>query len=168
MKKSIISLLAGCAIFASVVEIHAAPTGRQPRTPRTPHHVEAFNTGTEYLLEMELSTAERHLRRAVRMKEDFAEAHNNLAFALRKQGEEYFETALHHYNRAIELDSTLAEAYMYRGVLYVHKNELVLAENDLETLRTLNADLAEELQWVIDNGEEKEPEHFFGVVRETE
>ena len=46
---------------------------------------------------MNLRRAERYLRRALRAKENFAEAHNNLAFVLRKQGEEKFEKDPEHF-----------------------------------------------------------------------
>src|SRR6476620_1402622 len=48
----------------------------------------------------------------------FAEAYNNLAFTLRKQGSANFQKSLAYYNKAIQLKPKLAEAYMYRGVLY--------------------------------------------------
>ena len=69
------------------------------------------------------------------------------------------------YNRALEINPNLAEAYMYRGVLHIQMGNKELATKDLETLKTLNQDLADELQYVISNGREKEPEQFFGVTR---
>jgi Flp pilus assembly protein TadD len=51
------------------------------------------------------------------------------------------------------------------GVIYVQKNDLDSARATLERLKDLNASLAGELAWVIEHGREKEPEHFFGVVR---
>jgi len=57
-------------------------------------------------------------RETLRLSPDFAEAHNNLGYSLRKQGADHYAAALEHYNRAIELNSELAEAYMYRGVLH--------------------------------------------------
>ena len=41
-----------------------------------------------------------------------------LAFTLRKQGSANFQKSLAYYNKAIQLKPKLAEAYMYRGVLY--------------------------------------------------
>jgi hypothetical protein len=70
-----------------------------------------------------------------------------------------------HYNRALEIKPKLAEAYMYRGVLHVQMGNKDLANKDLETLKSLNVGLATELQYVISNGREKEPEQFFGVTR---
>ncbi len=40
------------------------------------------------------------------------------------------------------------------------------ARKDHATLNGLDAALAAELQYVIENGREKEPEQFFGVSRE--
>ena len=49
----------------------------------------------------------------------FAEAHNNLGYSLRKQGPQNYSKALEHYNKAIQLKPNLAEAYEYRGVLFL-------------------------------------------------
>ncbi len=95
-----------------------------------------------------------------------AAAHNNLAFVLRKQGSARFDEALQHYNRAIELNDKLAEAYMYRGVLYQAMGQNDLALTDQARLLELGrGDLANELEWVLDNAKEKEPPQFFGVVQ---
>ena len=48
----------------------------------------------------------------------FAEANNNLAFSLRKQGPQNYSQALEHYNKAIQLKPNLAEAYEYRAVCF--------------------------------------------------
>ena len=62
--------------------------------------------------------AEKKFEAALKKAPNLAEAHNNLGYSLRKQGPQNYERALSHYNRAIELKSDLAEAYMYRGVLH--------------------------------------------------
>ena len=62
--------------------------------------------------------AQAQFEAALAEDEKFAEAHNTLAFSLRKQGKEHWDSALEHYSRAVELKPELAEAYMYRGVLY--------------------------------------------------
>lgn len=54
---------------------------------------------------------------------------------------------------------------MYRGVLCVQMGRLDNARRDHATLTTLNPELAAELEYVIANGREKEPERFFGVSR---
>ncbi len=75
----------------------------------------------------------------------------------------YYAEALKHYNRAIELKPRLAEPYMYRGVLHVQMGNQQLALKDHQKLVALGSELAAELEYVITNGREKEPEKFFGV-----
>ena len=123
-----------------------------------------YNKGTELLFAGDYLAAEKQLKQALRKKKDLAEAHNNLAFALRKQGPREFKSALKHYNEAVEIDSEIAEARMYRGVLYVAMGEAELAQNDLNWLQSKAPALATELKWVIENGREKEPAQFFGVT----
>jgi tetratricopeptide (TPR) repeat protein len=104
-------------------------------------------------------------RRALDRNERFAEAHNNLAYSLRKQGPARYAEALKHYNRAIELNPNLAEPYMYRGVLHTQMGNRSLALKDHETLVGMKSPLAAELEYVVENGREKTPEQFFGVSR---
>ncbi|WP_047044706.1 tetratricopeptide repeat protein [Vibrio mexicanus] len=124
-----------------------------------------YNSGVKLMLNKQFEDAEVKFRKAIERDEDFAKAHNNLAYTLRKQGRANFEEALSHYNRAIELEPKLAEPYMYRGVLYVQMDKPNLAKEDLDTLAQLDSDLAKELRHVIDQGQEKAPEQFFGVSK---
>ena len=59
----------------------------------------------------------------------------------------------------------LDQPYMYRGVLYIQMGNKNLAVADHQTLVNRNSPLASELQVVVENGREKEPEPFFGVSR---
>lgn len=146
----------------------AAPAAPRPARPEP--HERAFNTGTQHLLSLRFVDAEADFREAIRLREAFAEAHLNLAFVLRKQGPEHFQEALQHYNRALELRPGFAEAFMYRGVLFVQLGDTARARADLAQLQSLRGSsarrLSEELARVIETGEEREPEQFFGVVRE--
>ena len=117
------------------------------------------------MIDKKLNDAEIQFRKAIALNERFAEAHNNLAYTLRKQGPENYDEALKHYNRAIALKPSLDEPYMYRGVLYVQMGNKSLALEDHSTLVARKSPLADELQFVVDNGREKEPEQFFGVSR---
>jgi len=138
----------------------------KPKKSTTANDADLFASGTEKLLEENYAAAEKDLRAAVRANDKNAAAHNNLAFVLRKQGSVHFDEALQHYNRAIKLNDELAEAYMYRGVLYqaMGQNELALTDH-ARLLELGRGDLAKELEWVLDNGKEKEPPQFFGVVK---
>ena len=49
---------------------------------------------------------------------------------------------------------SLAQAYMYRGVLFMQQGDKVRAYQDLEHLRRLDARLATDLERVIDGADE--------------
>jgi tetratricopeptide (TPR) repeat protein len=95
--------------------------------------------------------AEAQVRFAQALKDypRFAEAHNYLGYSLVMEGSPNYLMALEHYNRAIQLKPSLAEAYEYRGILLMRMDRKSAAEKDLATLRTLNPGLAIELERVI-------------------
>ncbi|MGB5987384.1 MAG: tetratricopeptide repeat protein, partial [Desulfobacterales bacterium] len=74
-----------------------------------------------------------------------------------------FERSLSHYNRAIELNPKLAEAYMYRGVLHALMGNEDKALEDHRKLTGLDRELANALQAAIASGEE--PEGLTGLVK---
>ncbi len=113
-----------------------------------------YNKGIDLLHEGDWAAAAKAFKKALKLDDEFAEAHNNLGYALRRQGEENYEAALKHYNRALELDSNLAEAYMYRGVLHVLSGDEEKARRDLEKLNELDRELGDQLLQVIASGEE--------------
>ena len=125
----------------------------------------AYNAGVELMLSSKHSSAQIKFEQALKYDQKFAEAHNNLAYVLRKQGEENYKDALAHYNKAIAIKPHMAEAYMYRGVLYVQMGQMNDAKEDLRRLKELKSDLAEELEHVLKTGAEKIPAQFFGVSK---
>jgi tetratricopeptide (TPR) repeat protein len=141
----------------------AMAAGSSSITPAVSADVKYYNTGVGLMLDKNFAKAEKQFRKALDRNERFAEAHNNLAYTLRKQGEAHYAEALEHYNRAIELKPSLAEPYMYRGVLQVQMGNKELALQDHQKLVAMNSALASELEYVVENGKEKEPEQFFGV-----
>jgi tetratricopeptide (TPR) repeat protein len=154
------------ALITLVLILTATPAigaGSSTITSDTGRDIRLYNQGVALMLDKDFSAAERKFRQALAENDRLAEAHNNLAYVLRKQGPENFEEALKHYNRAISLKAYMAQPYMYRGVLFVQMGSLEKARADLETLEGLDASLARELAYVIANGREKEPEQFFGV-----
>jgi Flp pilus assembly protein TadD len=70
------------------------------------------------------------------------------------QGRQNFASSLEHYDRAIELKPDLAQAYMYRGVLFMQQGDKVRARQDLDHLRRLDARLAADLKHVIEGANE--------------
>ena len=90
---------------------------RFPRPARARAPFALYNDGVALLVERKYNEAQQKFEAALALDEQLAEAHNNLAFALRMQGRHNFAASLKHYDRAIALKPTLAQAYMYRGVL---------------------------------------------------
>jgi tetratricopeptide (TPR) repeat protein len=156
-------LLIVTAILVLSLNSNVNAAGSAPKTPSVSKDIKLYNKGVELMLNKEFAKAEKQFRKALELNERFAEAHNNLAYTLRKQGADNYEEALIHYNRAIELNSQLPEPYMYRGVLYIQMGKKELALKDHEKLVAMESPLAGELEYVVTNNREKKPEQFFGV-----
>lgn len=139
-------LLAGVACTAIAVESDPlpVPTG----TPREVA-VRTYNEGVTMLLRRDYGGAQQHFEKALQLEDTLAEAHNNLAYSLRMQGSQHFDRSLRHYNRAIELKPNLAQAYMYRGVLFTQLGDFARAAADHATLLKLDARLAARLELAI-------------------
>lgn len=172
-RRNLIFLIAGLLSIAPLSP--TALAGPQPKkqvsnkkqvSPRTKMLIE-YNAGVDLMLESKHFLAQTKFENALRYDSNFAEAHNNLAYVLRKQGEKYFKQALDHYNKAIELEPKMAQAYMYRGVLYIQMNKVDDAKKDLDTLYKLDPALAKELDHVLNTGKEKTPAQFFGVSKQV-
>jgi tetratricopeptide (TPR) repeat protein len=156
-------LLIVTAILVLSLNSNVNAAGSAPKTPSVSKDIKLYNKGVELMLNKEFAKAEKQFRKALELNERFAEAHNNLAYTLRKQGADNYEEALIHYNRAIELNSQLPEPYMYRGVLNIQMCKKELALKDHEKLVAMESPLAGELEYVATNNREKKPEQFFGV-----
>src|SRR5258708_12646892 len=117
--------------------------------------VQVYNQGIQLMHAKKFAEAQVKFQQALSENPNFAEAHNNLGYSLRKQGPQNYSQALEHYNKAIQLKPDLAEAYEYRGVLFLKMGRKVEAEKDLATLKTLNPKLASELEHVIQTGNEE-------------
>ena len=136
-----------------------AGSSGQPVVKTESPAVAAYNQGVALMKAKQFARAQEKFDQAVKQDPGFAEAHNNLAFCLRKQGSQNFQKSLEHYNRAIALKPNLAAAYEYRGVLYMEMGRKADAEKDLATLRKLNSHLAGELEAYIKTGKEDEDQY---------
>src|SRR6202030_3210035 len=77
------------------------------------------------------------------------------------------QKSLEHYNTAIALKPKLAEAYMYRGVLYTEMGRKVDAQADLAALQKLNPQLVTEPQRAtIDWAEKKDIPASMPILKE--
>jgi len=143
-------LLAG-ALAVACLPARAVESDPLPVPTGTPREnaVTSYNDGVALLLDGKYAAAQAKFEAALAEDEKLAEAHNNLAFSLRMQGSRNFDRALLHYNRALELKPDLAQAYMYRGVLFTQMGDTARARADHERLLKLDPRLATELEAVI-------------------
>ncbi len=156
------ALIAGLIFAAGITAVFGM--GSQPipeptvkKTTSTVDATAIYNQGVALMHEKRYAAAIADFEAAVKAKPDFAEAHNNLAYCLRSEGPAKYSEALDHYNKAIQLKPNLAQAYEYRGVLFVRMNRMGDAQKDLAKLKQLNPKLASQLEYAINNkGQEKE------------
>ena len=144
------ALLAG-ALALACLPARAVESDPLPVPTGTPREkaVTTYNEGVALLLDGNYAAAQAKFEAALAQDEKLAEAHNNLAFSLRMQGSRNFDRALSHYNRALDLKPDLAQAYMYRGVLFTQMGDVARARADHERLLKLDPRLAAELEAAI-------------------
>jgi tetratricopeptide (TPR) repeat protein len=157
--KTIIGICAGmllAALSCFGAGSGSAGSSGQPVVKTESSAVAAYNEGVSLMKAKQFGRAEAKFEQAVKQDPGFAEAHNNLAFCLRKQGSQNFQKSLEHYNKAIALNPKLAVAYEYRGVLYMEMGRKADADKDLATLKKLDPHLAGELESYMKTGKEGE------------
>jgi len=155
-----------CIGFVAVMALAALPavgagSAKQAVRKDSDPSITIYNQGVELTLAKRFPEAQAKFEQAVKENPRFAEAHNNLGYTLRKLGAANYQKSLEHYNTAIELKPKLAEAYMYRGVLYTQMGRKMEAQADLAALQKLNPQLAKDLAEVIKTG--KEEDRFYGL-----
>ena len=134
----------------------------KPAAKQESSAVSVYNEGVGLMQAKRFAQAEKKFAQAVKLDPNFAEAYNNLAFTLRKQGSGNYKQSLAYYNKAIELKPKLAEAYMYRGVLYTQMGRKADAQADLASLKKLDPQLAKELEEYFQTG--KEEDYLYGAT----
>lgn len=152
MNKNVVSALLCTFLAFAAPASFAAPSGNVDKPKATADSV--YNDGVKAMQKGDFAAAAGKFEEAIKLKPGFAEAHNNLAFSLRKQGKQNFAAALEHYDKALELNPKLAQAYHYRGVLHVLEGNEAAAKADHAKLLELDRELADELLKVIASKEE--------------
>lgn len=169
MKKSlaVLLLLLAPLAFAAPSSPPPPPSSGSGSRPEAQDALEVtfYNAGTVLLFKKRWAEAQQQFEAALAINEKMAEAHNNLAYVLRKQGRDHHAESLRHYTRAIELKPKLAEAYMYRGALHALSGQAALAQADYDHLVKTKSKLAPHLKKIMDTGQEEEPEQFYGVAK---
>jgi tetratricopeptide (TPR) repeat protein len=160
--KQTCGLILGFIFAAGVTAVFGAggaplPEPKVQAPKSTVNATSLYNQGVALVHEKKFAAALADFEAAVKAKPDFAEAHNYLAYCLRREGPAKYNEALAHYNKAIQLNPNLAQAYEYRGVLFVKMNRKNDADKDLAKLKQLDPKLASQLEYAINNkGQEKE------------
>lgn len=151
-------IVLGVVVLLHSPVVQAADSDPLPAPKGTPREraVSAYNEGVQLMRDKHYIAAQEQFEQALSLDEALAEAHNNLAFSLRMQGTHNFERALQHYQRALELKPDLAQAYMYRGVLFTQMGDLARARADHARLLALDQGLAAKLERIIDGADERD------------
>jgi tetratricopeptide (TPR) repeat protein len=156
MKRSLAMLLfVYLAVEApTVFAAGSGPVSAPQAPPKVPDATIPYNEGVSLMNAKKYAAAQLKFEAALKLNPKMADAHNNLAYCLRKQSPENFASSLEHYNEALRLNPKLARAYEYRGVLFVEMGRKADAEKDLATLKQLDPKLATALSTAIKAGKD--------------
>lgn len=153
------------SLLFQLSSLSAAPSEPEETKPKEviPAERVAFDKGYSLLKKKRYAQAQTYFEKAIKLKHEFPEAHNNLAYVLRKQSSDNFAIAEKHYNIALTQNPKLAQAYAYRGALYTLQGEIEKAEKDYQALLALDKKLAAGLRKVIDSRSDAKAPQDFGV-----
>ena len=96
----------------------------------------------------EFEKAIKDFNKAIELKPEFKEAHNNLGYCYRKIGE--MEKSLAAYGEALKLDPNFAQAHEYRGETFLSLGLVNKALEELAVLKDLKSPYADTLAASID------------------
>jgi tetratricopeptide (TPR) repeat protein len=172
-KSPLTRILLGTCTFTVLTTLPLFGAGSQqiptpaigPQAKQVNPAIKVYNEGVDLMQAKQFAKAQAKFEEAVKLDPRFAEAHNNLAFTLRKGGSQNYQLSMEHYNKAIQLKPKLAEAYMYRGVLYAIMGRKAEAQADLTVLQKLNPHYAKELEDYIKTG--KENDELLGAAKKV-
>jgi tetratricopeptide (TPR) repeat protein len=100
-----------------------------------------FNAGDQYFDQGLYAKAIEEYQQAVKIKPDWALAHNNLGLAYAKA--QQLESAIREYNEAIKLDPKIAEAYYNLASIYYDRRAFPQAILHYKKALEINPRLAE-------------------------
>ena len=129
----------------------SAPAVEQRRQPTPTADADSeYDRGVRARVAKDWPAAEASFRRAIALRAGFADAWNELGYALRNQGR--FGESLAAYDEALRLRPNFPEALEYLGEAYVKMGRVEDARRVLDRLRPLDPARASELDEVIGSG----------------
>jgi tetratricopeptide (TPR) repeat protein len=127
----------------------SSPAVEQKRQPAVAPGADAeYDRGVRARVALDWKTAEAAFRQAIALRPDFADAWNELGYALRNQ--KRYADSVKAYDQALRLRPDFPEALEYLGEAYVDMNRLDDARRILGRLRPLDPARARELAEVIE------------------
>jgi tetratricopeptide (TPR) repeat protein len=146
-----LGLVAALAALAPAPPAAADPSSPAVEQKRQPMAVPSadgeYDRGVRARVAGDWKTAEAAFRRAIALRADFADAWNELGYALRNQ--KRYAESVKAYDEALRLRPDFPEALEYLGEAYVDMNRLDEARRVLARLRPLDASRARELAEAI-------------------
>jgi tetratricopeptide (TPR) repeat protein len=141
---ALIALVAGLGPVAPTDADPSSPAVEQRRQPPSePSADTEYDRGVRARVVKDWKAAEAAFRRAIALRPTFADAWNELGYALRNQGR--YPESLPAYDEALRLRPDFPEALEYLGEAYVKMGRLDDARRILDRLRPLDAARAREL-----------------------
>ena len=150
-----VTLLVACSTgFVAPAPSRADPSApavqERRQSPAEANAETEYNRGVRARVAKDWKTAESAFRRAISFRPSFADAWNELGYALRNQGR--YPESLKAYDEALRLRPDYPEALEYLGEAYVKMGRVDDARRVLERLRPLDRARAQELAEVIQKG----------------
>lgn len=146
-----VSALLGLAPPAAVADPSSPAVEERRQEPAETSADSEYNRGVRARVREDWAVAEAAFREAIARRPTFAEAWNELGYALRHQRR--YGESLDAYHEALRLRPDFPEALEYLGEAYVKMGRIEDARRVLSRLRVLDAGRAQELAEVIEKGE---------------
>jgi tetratricopeptide (TPR) repeat protein len=137
--------IAGSAVLPAGARTEpSSPAVEERRQPPAEADAEGeYNRGVRARVARDWPAAVSAFRQALALRSDFADAWNELGYALRNQGR--YAESLDAYHEALRLRPDFPEALEYLGEAYVKMGRLDDARRILDRLRPLDRHRADEL-----------------------
>jgi tetratricopeptide (TPR) repeat protein len=142
--RAIAAMALVCAAAAPALADPTSPSAEEVRQPVSSSGAETeYNRGTRARVARDWTAAVDAFQRAIAIRPGYADAWNELGYALRNQGR--YPESLAAYDEALRLRPDFPEALEYLGEAYVKMGRLEDARRVLDRLRALDGGRAQEL-----------------------